>query len=120
VGGFTIVELLAVMVIIMMLVAIVVGVVRYADNASQVSVAKAEIERLHAAIETYELEVGNVPEVDIFYSDDFRNVLRRKVSSTDPWGHVYAYTNISTHGYRLYSLGPDGERDTPDDVYPGE
>jgi general secretion pathway protein G len=119
-SGFTVVELLAVMVIITLLVAMVIGVVRYADHAAQDSVAKADLERLHLAVNAYELEEGDVPDTETFYSESFRGRLHPPLELEDPWGGKYAYSNLSSRGYALVCLGPDGLAGTPDDIYPGE
>lgn len=120
VRGFTIVELLTVMLIITLLVAMVIGVVRYTNRASLVSVARADLERLHAAVEAYEREEGAVPDVDAFHSEAFVARVKPPLPSTDPWGSRYAYTNVSVGGYVLYCVGEDAEAGTMDDIHSGE
>jgi hypothetical protein len=34
----------------------------------------------------------------------------------DPWGNAYWLRRVRTGGWELGSNGPDGERDTPDDI----
>jgi general secretion pathway protein G len=37
----------------------------------------------------------------------------------DPWGHSYQYQNPGKHNpdrYDIYSMGPDGQPDTADDI----
>lgn len=39
------------------------------------------------------------------------------LTKNDPWGHAYVYEQLS-NTVKLLSLGPDGKRDTGDDIYP--
>ncbi|MBK8856696.1 MAG: prepilin-type N-terminal cleavage/methylation domain-containing protein [Opitutaceae bacterium] len=59
--GFTLVELLAVLVIIGLLVGLVLGIGRYAINSGKTSRATAELAVLSAALETYRQQQGDFP-----------------------------------------------------------
>ncbi|WP_438483095.1 type II secretion system protein [Oleiharenicola lentus] len=61
--GFTLLELLAVLTIIGVLSAIVIGVGRHAATASKVARAKAELAALAAALEAYKRQYGDYPRI---------------------------------------------------------
>ena len=60
-GGFTLLELLAVIAIIAVLTGIVIGVGRRASEAGKVARAKAELAALSAALESYKRHYGDYP-----------------------------------------------------------
>jgi prepilin-type N-terminal cleavage/methylation domain-containing protein len=61
--AFTLLELLAVIALIAILTAIVVGVGRYAAQASKVARAKAELAALAASLEAYKRQYGDYPHI---------------------------------------------------------
>ena len=117
--GFTLLELLVVMVIIGLLAAYVGP--RYFSQVgkSEQSVAKAQIEAFVRALDTYRLDTGAYPS-----SEEGLNALRVKPANAskwngpylqkdiplDPWGHAYLYKKTTdTKEYELISYGKDGQ-----------
>ena len=117
--GFTLLELLVVMVIIGLLVGYV-GPKYFAQiGKSEVKVAKAQIDSLGKALDQYRLDTGHYPT-----TEQGLNALITKPASEakwdgpylvkavplDPWGHPYVYKNPGEHGdYDLLSYGKDGQ-----------
>ena len=117
--GFTLLELLVVMVIIGLL-ASYVGPKYFAQlGKSEQSVAKAQIEALAKALDTYRLDVGIYPSTEMGLDalvnkgaagDKWRGPYLQKAVPPDPWGRAYIYKFGSvTSDFELQSLGKDGQ-----------
>jgi general secretion pathway protein G len=125
-AGFTLIEMLLVVVIIVTLAAMVVP--RFTGRTEQArrSAAVADIHaHLGAALDLYELDNGDFPPtlegLVTAPSPAPRRwrgpYLKKKTGMKDPWGNAYVYRRPGTHGdYDLYSKGPDGAEGTADDV----
>lgn len=116
--GFTLVELLVVMVIIGLLAALVVPRYVRQEEKAKVKATQAQIELLGTALDTFRLDVGRYPT-----TQEGLNALRRQPGDAqkwdgpylkkevplDPWGRAYIYRSPGEHGpYDLFSYGADG------------
>jgi general secretion pathway protein G len=109
--GFTLVELMLVVIIIGTLVAMVMPRLAGRTEQAKRAAAKADIEaNISSALDLYEIDHGS-------YSENLEVLLEKKdckgpylkKKAIDPWGHEYKYTYPGTHGdYDLYSFGKDG------------
>lgn len=116
--GFTLLELLVVMVIIGLLAGLVAP--RYFEQVgkSNVKIARAQIVSLGQALDQYRLDVGAYPTTE----EGLDALVNKPQSATrwsgpylqkavpvDPWDRPYQYRSPGEHGdYDLYSLGKDG------------
>lgn len=118
--GFTLLELLVVLVILGLLASLVGPQVLNQLGSSKTKSAKLQIEEYSAALDLYRLEVGRYPSSQeglkalIEKPSSARNwngpYLRKKVIRQDPWGHDYLYRQPGEHGdFDLYSLGADNK-----------
>ena len=112
-GGFTLVELLLVMVIIGILAGAVVISVSGRSTEARVARTKQDLSTFQRAVETYALEHNdkypkNLSELAPKYVVQVKN---------DPWGHAY-HINVPGKGqpYDIFSSGPDEQPNTPDDL----
>jgi len=126
--GFTLIELMLVVVIIGALVAMVMPRLTGRGEQARSAAAKADIEaNIATALKLYELDNGEFPS-----TADGLTALLSKASSVqnwrgpylekkpiDPWGREYKYRSPGEHrtaDYDLYSLGRDGVEGNDDVV----
>jgi general secretion pathway protein G len=115
--GFTLIEILLVVVIIGMLATIVtVSVPKHLEKARK-SKAAADIGGLGVAIQSYYMEKGKYPPglASLTEGDD---PFLEKAVPKDPWGNDYIYAFPGSHKpfkYDLKSLGGDGV-ESDDDI----
>ena len=106
-SGFTLLELLVVIVIIGLLAGYVAP--RYFSQVgkSEVQVARAQIDSLEKALDHYRLENRRYPtsEEGLAAIGPF---LKKSVPN-DPWGRPYVYRAAANGEFELYSLGRDGK-----------
>lgn len=117
--GFTLLELLVVMVIIGLLAGYVAPKVFGQIGKSQTKMAQAQIDALQKALDQYRIDVGRYPTSSQGLSalnkapGGIRNWAGPYLSKgvpADPWGNPYGYRSPGDHGdYDLYSFGRDGK-----------
>lgn len=116
--GFTLLELLVVMVIIGLLAGYV-GPRYFAQvGKSEVKTARAQIDALEKALDQYRLDVGRYPtseeSLDALTTrpgnePKWQGPYLKKKAPPDPWGNPYGYKSPGDHGeYDLFSYGRDG------------
>ncbi len=115
--GFTLVELLVVMVIIGLLAALVAPRLFQKVGKGKQSAAKAQIELLGAALDQFALDTGDYPTtseglnalITSSGSDAWDGPYLKKALPMDPWGKPYQYQSPGSHGdYDMFSYGKDG------------
>lgn len=116
--GFTLLELLVVMVIIGLLAGYVGPKYFSQIGKSESKVAKAQIDAFEKALAQYRLDVGRFPTTEQGLNalvtrpageQKWEGPYLAKSVPPDPWSKPYLYKNPGQHGdYDLYSLGKDG------------
>ena len=118
-AGFTLLELLVVMVIIGLLAGYV-GPKYFAQvGKSEVKTAKAQLDALEKALEQYRLDTGHFPSTDQGLAalntkpaneTKWGGPYLKKAVPPDPWGNPYVYKSPGDHGeFDLLSYGKDGK-----------
>ena len=119
-AGFTLLELLVVIVIIGLLAAFV-GPKYFAQlGKSEVTVAKSQMESFEKSLDTYRLDVGRYPTGEeglaalmaapASAGAKWNGPYLKKGVPPDPWGHPYQYRSPAAKGeYEIVSLGRDGQ-----------
>jgi general secretion pathway protein G len=116
--GFTLVELIVVVIIIGLLAGLVLPQFIRQEEKAKLKTARAQIELLGTALDTFRLDVGRYPT-----SDEGLQSLRQKPGAIDrwdgpylkkelpldPWSKPYLYKSPGEHGpYDILSYGADG------------
>lgn len=117
-GGFTLLELLVVMVIIGLLAGYVGPKFFGQIGKSEVKAARAQIDGLSKALDQYRIEVGRYPSTEQGLAalvtkpgeePRWGGPYLSKAVPKDPWRNDYQYRSPGEHGdYDLFSLGRDG------------
>jgi general secretion pathway protein G len=116
--GFTLLELLVVMVIIGLLAGFVAPRYFAQVGKSQVKVAKAQIDALDKALDQFRIDVGRYPTTEEGLQalttapsgePNWGGPYLKKSVPMDPWGRPYVYEQPGTHSdFDLLSYGKDG------------
>ncbi len=118
--GFTLLELLVVIVIIGLLAAYV-GPKYFAQlGKSEVTVAKSQMESFEKSLDTYRLDVGRYPTTEegmaalmvapAAAGAKWNGPYLKKAVPPDPWGNPYVYRAPGAKAeYEIVSTGKDGQ-----------
>ena len=120
--GFTLIEIMVVVVIIGLLAAVILPNVFGNVERAQVNKAKSDIQAIETALTMFRLDNYKYPGTDVGLSAlsqrpndptirNWREGGYLKRVSNDPWGNPYQYVFPGTRGqeYDLYSFGADGQ-----------
>jgi general secretion pathway protein G len=121
-SGFTLIELMIVIVIIAILAGVIGPKFFGQTDKAKISSAKSQIMNFKTALENYKLDNGNYPTADqglkslvekptsdpIPQSYATKGYLDSKTLPQDPWKHDYVYTSDGSD-YTIISLGADGK-----------
>lgn len=124
-AGFTLIEIMVVVVILGILGAMIVPKIMDQPDKARVAKARQDIQSLETALSLYKLDNFAYPSTQ----QGLQALVARPAGDPpapnwkaggyiqklpkDPWGHPYQYLNPGTHGdaYDLFSLGADGQPD---------
>lgn len=120
--GFTLVEIMLVVLIIGLLASIVGINIRGFAPKSKEKTVMAQISNLETVIDTFYLDNDRLPRnLEELVTDpgglpNWKPYMRRLPK--DPWGRPYQYKCPGTHNedFDVFSMGPDGEPGTEDDL----
>ena len=124
-GGFTLIEMLLVLVILATLAAIVIPKFAGRSQQAMVTAAQSQIASFRLALNAFEIDNG-------FYPRDLSALINQPSGATgwrgpyleqdiplDPWGNPYIYEYPGKHnpsGFDIMSMGPDGRVGGGDDI----
>lgn len=122
-AGFTLIELMLVIVILGILAAVAVNNFAGVSEDAQRTRAMTDIKTIETAVRMFELEMGRYPTDDegveelATKTDDHKKYLQKVPK--DPWGEVYGYRQESENEMDfpdIWSNGPDRQDGTDDDI----
>lgn len=122
--GFTLIEMLVVLVIIGLLAGLVGPKLFTKVDSSKVQTAQTQVKMLKGALETLRLDIGRFPTeseglallntapADEKVRGRWRGPYLDEELPRDPWGNPYQYSipGANNQPFALYSLGADGKR----------
>lgn len=144
--GFTLIEMLVVLAILVLLMSMVGPRILGSRQKADISTAKSQIGMLQASLETYNIDMRTYPETEqglvalVESPSESKETKGAKSGASsnsgakwdgpyvakssipkDPWGNEYQYEFPPTHGKdksapNIWSLGPDGEDGSEDDI----
>lgn len=141
-AGFTLIEILLVIVILLLLASALVVFLLPQQEGAEKNTTKLLLGQVATALDTYRLNLGRYPTEQegslnaLVTKPNFENqrlgekwqgpYLKPGTKLEDPWGYPIRYEAIdksmvteetkSGPPYKLYSVGPDGQPDTDDDI----
>lgn len=139
-AGFTLIEVLLVIVIILMLAGALVIFVLPQQEGAEKNTTRLLLQQVESALDTYRLNMGRYPSEEqggldaLMVKPTFENerqgdkwngpYLKPGTKLEDAWGNKLQYeltdttdeVNKNAPRYKLFSVGPDGQPDTPDDI----
>ena len=122
-SGFTLIELMLVIVILGILAGVAVNSFTGVSDDARKTAAKSDINTITTAIKMFELETGRFPSEDEWIeelttkTDEHKRHMDKLPK--DPWGNEYNYREESENGNDfpdIWSNGKDGEEGTDDDI----
>jgi general secretion pathway protein G len=131
-GGFTLMEVLMVLVILVIIMGLAIGTYTNQQYKARISAAKAQVGLFIPALEAFKFSVGfypttnqglqslRYPPADLPNPEDWGpdQYIDRDVPS-DPWGVPYNYISpgkYNPNGFDVWSCGPDRMDGTADDI----
>lgn len=115
-SGFTLIEILVVVMILAILAAVVLPKMLKRPEQARQTAAKTQIKTIESQMDAYRMDNFQYPTTaegikalvtkPAGATDNWSGYL--KAEPIDPWGNPYKYTNPGTHGdVDIYSLGKD-------------
>lgn len=125
--GFTLVEMLLVLVILAVLAAIVIPKFSGRSEQARTTAAKSQISSIELALDAFEVDNGFYPKGNAGLTalietptgaQNWKGPYLKKGIPLDPWGNAYVYTYPGRNNadYDLMSMGPDGRAGGDDDI----
>lgn len=127
--GFTLIEVLLVLVILAVLGTIAASNFFGAKDRADINAAKGQIGMFSSSIDMFKFDCKQYPDKldDLVEKPSDSSLAERWTTKyldkskipADPWGNEYKYTNPgkkNSDGYDVWSTGPDGQDGTDDDI----
>jgi len=105
--GFTLIEVMVVVVILSILAAVIVPKVMDRPDTARAVKARTDIRAIESALNLYKLDNFNYPSTEEGLAALVPKYIDRM--AVDPWGKPYLYLSPGLHGeIDVYTLGADG------------
>ena len=116
-AGFTLIEIMVVLLIIGLIVSVVVPNLDFIWSDSQVRSAKINVKQIHDAASLYQKMKGKLPEdlSALTQKDEKGNSFLAELPQ-DPWNNDYKIVIEGPTKWKVISFGPDGSEGGDDDI----
>ena len=126
--GFTLMEVLLVLAILVILTSLVTVSFMTIKKSSSISATKTQIGAFEQQLSIYQLHMNSYPTSQQGLNalrqppSDLKNVEKwqgpyaNKDIPIDPWDNPYQYESNVSDQYKIWSSGPDGQSGTDDDI----
>ena len=125
-GGFTLIEVLLVLAILVALGSVVVVSVFSMQDSANERTAKLQLSGFESAVKLYRIDMKILPDQlqdlvtqpsNLPAGAKWRPYYDKEIP-LDPWNQPYVYEKVDqTRTFNLYSVGPDGAQGTDDDIH---
>ena len=128
-AGFTLVELMLVLVILGILAGLVLPQFAGRQDQARITAAITQISTFNTALSAYEVDTGSFPSTQsglralVVQPSDvsgWRGPYLQSDIPLDPWQHPYVYQypgKLNPSGFDIISMGKDGQLGTADDIF---
>lgn len=129
--GFTLIEVLLVLIILVIIMGLAAGSYFGQRKAAQINAARAQIGLFETPLETFNLDMNmypttnqgleslRMPPADLMNPGMWNGPYLNKEIPLDPWQRPYNYAcpgRYNPNSYDVWSVGPDGVDGTDDDI----
>ena len=116
-GGFTLVEIMVVIVILGLLATMVARNVMGASDEARTNIAATSVKTIAGAVEAYYTVNGKLPEsLEELVNPDAKGGAQLKELTKDPWDHDFILRGENKRDFEIICMGPDGSEGTEDDI----
>jgi general secretion pathway protein G len=118
--GFTLVEIMVVIVIIGLIATIIGQNVLGSSEEARITLAATNARQIYDAATKIAVRDGRLPTLEDLTTPDENGRVELETDLQDPWGNEYLMRELEGRlRFEVISIGPDGIEDTEDDVvYP--
>lgn len=117
-SGFTLVEIMVVIVILGLLATLVVPNVMGMSEDAKVTKAQTDVKAIYDAAQLFKMKNSKIPTVEELQTPDDKgqSYLDDSYETKDPWGQDYVIRETDRGKFEVLSMGPDGSEGTEDDI----
>jgi general secretion pathway protein G len=114
--GFTLVEIMVVIVILGLLATLVVpNVIGMSDDA-KIQKAQTDCTAIFNQAKLFRVKNGKIPSMEELTTPDEKGQAYLENVMSDPWDHEYMIRETDRNQFEVLSMGPDGSEGTEDDI----
>ena len=125
--GFTLLEIMVVLLIIGLLLAVVAGGINGFQASAEIQATSAKVQSLQAQLTSFKSLAGQYPTSAQGLMALHKNpgvkrwtqMVKDEADLKDPWGNTFLYRYPGTHNpasYDVWSIGPDRQDGSDDDI----
>lgn len=114
--GFTLVEIMVVIVILGLLATLVVPNVIGMSDEAKVTKAQTDVKSIYESAKLFRVKNGKVPTMEDLTTPDDKGQAYVENIGSDPWDHEYVIRETERGKFEVISMGPDGSEGTEDDI----